>query len=54
MKFWWAVRTTKGREFYVRGGFAFAVGAKQEAESRLDPDEDLESWFRVGEVFGHK
>ena len=52
MKFWWAVRTSTGREFYVKGGGNFNVDGRREAEDRLDPGESLVIWFRAGAVCG--
>ena len=51
MKFWWAVQTSTGREFYVKGGGNFNVDGRREAEDRLDPGEELTGWVRLGEVF---
>ena len=48
---WWAIRTSNGREFYVKGGFNFNVDGRRQAEDRLDPGEGLASWVRIGRAY---
>ena len=48
--YWWAVATSRRREFYVRGGLFFNSYARKEAEERLDPGEFIVSWCRKEEI----